>query len=108
MTRWAPRRRAASTASGPTGPLLTTAAVLLGPTSAAIAPNQPVQHVGGGEQARDQLVVWQLGSGDESAVGQWDARVFRLAGRVGTSCPTSPHYACSGSAPGTAEPLLPD
>ena len=40
------------------------------------------EHVGGGQQARDQVVVGQVGGGDQGAVGERDAQPFGL-GAVG-------------------------
>jgi hypothetical protein len=36
------------------------------------------EHVGGGEQARDQAVIRSAGRGDQGAVGQRDPQIFGL------------------------------
>ena len=70
MIRSAPSCRAASTPSRPTAPSPTTATVLPGSASAATA-SEPAgaEHVGGRQQARDQVVRRLAGGGDQGAVG---------------------------------------
>ena len=36
------------------------------------------QHVGGGEEAGEEVVGWDVGGGDERAVGEWDASELGL------------------------------
>ena len=76
MMRSAPSSRAASTPSSPTAPSPTTANRLTGCDGGG----EPAgaEHVGGGQQERDELLVGHGGCGDECAVGQRDTCVLGL------------------------------
>src|SRR4029453_9434376 len=75
MMRSAPSWLAASTARRPTRP---SPPPRDGPAGAGLGRHGPepagAEHIGGGQQARDQVVGRELGGGDQGAVGQRDAR----------------------------------
>ena len=88
MIRSAPSCLAASTPSRPTAPSPTTATVLpgsgLGGDGAEPA---GAEHVGGGQKVGDQVLVRQLGGGDQGAVGQRHPHPLRLRAVRGAGLP---------------------
>lgn len=84
MLRSAPSCLAASTASRPTAPSSTTATVLPGPdVGGDRAEPAGAEHIGGSQQAADQVQVRLAGRGDRGVVCQGDAQVLGL-GAAGT------------------------